>query len=213
MNIAILAGGPEASVPDHATFYRNDIQWVGVDRGTYHLLKKGLKPIRAFGDFDSISKEEKVWLTSQEVVMSSFPAEKDQTDLELAINWAIEQEPDSISIFGATGGRLDHSLMNVQLLIKGLGSPIDICLIDKQNIIFMKTPGTYQIEYDPEYQYLSFLAFTQKVRQLSITGVKYPLKDATLVFGDSLCISNEIIQNEASYSFNEGTILVIRSHD
>ena len=50
------------------------------------------------------------------------PREKDQTDLEIAINWALEQKPALIRIFGATGGRLDHGLANIQMLLKRIRS-------------------------------------------------------------------------------------------
>lgn len=213
MQYVILAGGPETFVPNHKAFHDKNIQWIGVDRGTYHLLKREITPIHAFGDFDSVSSEEKSWMEAHGVVMSSFSSEKDNTDLELAIDWVIERKPESIIILGATGGRLDHSLINIQLLLKGLDAGVNIVIIDKQNMIMMKKPGRYTIQRDNEYKYLSFLPFSSRITRLSISGVKYPLKDATLLWGDSLCISNEIIAKEASYSFDDGTIIVIRSHD
>lgn len=213
MKFAILAGGPKEFVPDDNLFYEKDIQWIGVDRGTYHLLQRNIIPIHAFGDFDSVSDKEKTWMMKSGITMSSFSSEKDQTDLELAITWVLQQRPEKVFIFGATGGRLDHCMMNIHLLIKGLEQDIDISLIDKQNIIFMKPPGHYYLKYSHMYKYLSFLPLSSRIENLTLTGVKYPLHNQELRIGDSLCISNEIIQEEASYSFTHGTIIVIRSHD
>ena len=53
--------------------------------------------------------------------MKRFKPEKNETDMELALNWAVEQKPDLIRIFGATGGRLDHLFANVQLLVQTFG--------------------------------------------------------------------------------------------
>ena len=52
--------------------------------------------------------------------MKRYKPEKDETDMELAFNWAVEQKPNNYSIFGATGGRLDHLFANVQLLLKSI---------------------------------------------------------------------------------------------
>ena len=80
----------------------------------------------------------------------SFPFEKDETDLELAINWAIDQKPSNIHIFGATGGRMDHFLANIQLLQKErilqYDTRINIYIVDEKNSLTVKTPGTYTIE-------------------------------------------------------------------
>lgn len=65
-------------------------------------------------------------------------AGKDQTDLEIAINWALEQKPALIRIFGATGGRLDHGLANIQMLLKGLEVEIEMCIVDNKNEITVK---------------------------------------------------------------------------
>jgi len=69
--------------------------------------------------------------------MKRFKPEKNETDLELALTWAVEQNPELIRIFGATGGRLDHLLANVQLMFKPLVETgnVNIFLIDKQNIL------------------------------------------------------------------------------
>ena len=92
--------------------------WVGVDHGVLVLLEHDIMPNLALGDFDSVTSEELKMIQEKLPEVSLFPAEKDETDLELAIDWAIRQKPSNIYIFGATGGRMDHFLANIQLLQK-----------------------------------------------------------------------------------------------
>ncbi|WKB34886.1 thiamine diphosphokinase [Terrilactibacillus sp. S3-3] len=131
--MAILAGGPEALQPPIESAEYDDCTWIGVDRGTYYLLRKGRVPARAFGDFDSLSETEKKWVFEQPLP-STYPREKDKTDLEIAIDWALAEQPDECLIFGATGGRLDHGLINIQLLLKGVGTGIRLRIIDKKKL-------------------------------------------------------------------------------
>lgn len=94
--IYILAGGPPENVPDLAP-YAEDKQaaWAGVDRGVLHLLKQGIIPEMAFGDFDSVNQEEWGWINRKLQHIRKFQPEKDETDMELALMWAISREPGS----------------------------------------------------------------------------------------------------------------------
>ncbi len=117
-------------LPDLNEFEGKDVIWVGVDRGVFYLLKRNITPAIAFGDFDSVSPEELIYIQSNVNELRRYQPEKDETDMELALNWSLEQNPDEIRLFGATGGRLDHMLANVQLLIPHLlqGNLVDIHL-------------------------------------------------------------------------------------
>jgi thiamine pyrophosphokinase len=215
MIINILAGGPEEFLPNlHEYSSESDI-WVGVDRGVYTLIKKKITPAVAFGDFDSVSKEELLAIEGHVKEMKRYEPEKDETDMELALNWAIKQEPVLIRIFGATGGRLDHFLANVHLLVKPVSEEnhINIVLIDNQNILSLKGPGSYKIEMRVDKKYISFVPLTLEVKGLTLRGFKYPLKNRHISIGSTLCISNELISDHGTFSFSEGILLVIRSND
>jgi thiamine pyrophosphokinase len=215
MNINILAGGPEEFLPDlHEYSSENDI-WVGVDRGVYSLIKKNLKPVIGFGDFDSVSKEELQVIEGHVKEMKRYKPEKNETDMELALNWAITQEPVLIRIFGATGGRLDHLLANVHLLVKPVleENPVNMVLIDNQNILSLKGPGSYKIEQRADKKYISFVPITLDVKGITLEGFKYPLENRHISIGSTLCISNELISDYGTFSFSEGILLVIRSND
>ncbi|WP_423409996.1 thiamine diphosphokinase [Heyndrickxia sp. MSNUG] len=215
MKINLVAGGPLNLIPDLQAFDGRDVEWVGIDRGVFYLLNAGIKPAMAFGDFDSVSEEEMAEIEMEVEHLKKFKPEKDETDMELALNWAIAQNPDSIMIFGATGGRLDHLMANVQLLTKPLNQDIDIQteIIDKNNILFIKKPGTYNVEKIADFKYISFLPVTPEILGMTLGNFKYPLNDCHIPMGSTLCISNELIRGHGTFSFSEGILLVVRSRD
>ncbi|MFC4617300.1 thiamine diphosphokinase [Camelliibacillus cellulosilyticus] len=213
MDYAILAGGPPAHLPDLKKPPFENVQWLGADRGTYRLLEHGIRPVKAFGDFDSIDERERHLIGKMALNLDVFPTEKDQTDLEIAVDWALKQEPRRCWIVGATGGRLDHTLINVQFLIKGASISTEVLLIDKQNIVTLLTPGVYNIEKTPAFPYVSLIAFTTHITGITLDGFKYPLKNAELSRGSSLCVSNEIVREQATIRIGSGEVLLIRSRD
>jgi thiamine pyrophosphokinase len=215
MIINILAGGPENLLPDLNEYENDQVIWAGVDRGVFYLLKQGVKPSIAFGDFDSVSPEELAFIETHVSELRRFKPEKDETDMELALNWALGQKPERIQVFGATGGRLDHLFANVQLLIDPLlkENNADIILIDSHNQLSVRGPGTYTIQKNTKEKYISFVPVTLTITNLTLEGFKYPLKNRHISIGSTLCISNELIDDYGTFSFSEGILLVIRSHD
>jgi thiamine pyrophosphokinase len=215
MIINILGGGPVNLLPDLMKYNEEGSIWVGVDRGVHTLLKNGLTPEIAFGDFDSVSEAELTEIEKQVKQLKRFQPEKDETDMELAMNWAIEQNPAAIRLFGASGGRLDHLFANVQLLIRPVAAGIEteIELIDRQNIVFVKSPGSYQLKKNPSHPFISFIPVTLHVEKITLQGFKYPLTDRHISIGSTLCISNELLSDYGTFSFSEGILIVVRSID
>ncbi|MFD3445457.1 thiamine diphosphokinase [Microbacteriaceae bacterium 4G12] len=213
MIIHILAGGPTEHHPNWCEYEEEGVIWAAVDRGAYHLLQAGIVPEVAFGDYDSVTAEELKWMQGQTNELHMMPREKDETDLEIAINWAIQQKPQLIRIFGATGGRLDHALANVQMLTKGLHSGIHMIVVDNKNEIYLRLPGSYCINKHAKFPYISFLPLTDTVTGITLQGFKYKLTDRTIQWGSTLCISNELSMEKGTFSFTSGILMVIRSTD
>lgn len=217
MNISIMAGGPSEWLPDLHTYKELSDIWVGVDRGVLVLLEHGIVPNLALGDFDSVTSDELKMIQENVPKVSLFPAEKDETDLELAIDWAIRQKPSNIYIFGATGGRVDHFLANIQLLQKEkmlqYVQETNIYIVDEKNSLTVKTPGSYPIQVDLSKKYFSLLSVTKEVAELTLTGFKYPLHQARLTRGSTLCMSNELISDCGNVSFKKGILMMVRSND
>ncbi len=211
--IALVAGGPMENLADLTRFKSEEMIWVGIDRGARYLLDLCLPIDYAFGDFDSVSTQEHEHLKAKIPNLSTLPSEKDKTDTEIALNWAITQKPDQILIFGATGGRIDHLLGNIHLLMKSTSTLAKIDLIDRQNKITLYSPGTYTVKRQNEWDYISFVAVSPDVHGLTLNGFKYPLNNCHIRIGSTLCISNELMHNEGTFSFREGILLMIRSRD
>ncbi len=213
MIINIVVGGPKELIPTLWDYDGNDVIWIGVDRGVVYLLAEGIIPEKAFGDFDSVTEAELELIKEKVPHLNIYPAQKDETDMELALSWAIGQKVEKIHLFGATGGRLDHMLANVQLLTKSIATNIEISIIDQNNIISVQAPGQYHLHINKQYPYISFLPFSREVKGINLTGFKYSLTDENITWGSTLCVSNELVSEKCTYSFKEGIIIVIRSKD
>ncbi|PLS16636.1 thiamine diphosphokinase [Bacillus sp. M6-12] len=217
MIICLVAGGPPELLPDLGIYQSYKPIWAGIDRGVFVLLEKGIKPHTAFGDFDSVNKHELSLITAQLGELDIQPSEKDETDMEIAFNWALSQKPEKIFIFGATGGRLDHMFANIQLLSREQvlldSDEMEIHIVDRLNKITAKKPGTYHISRQPEFPYVSFIPVSREVKGITLKGFKFPLDNMDIKMGSSLCVSNELISNNGTFSFTEGILLVVRSRD
>lgn len=112
--INIMAGGPHDDLP---TDWQQLLGvWIGVDRGTLHLVEAGIQPDLAVGDFDSLTLSELRDVREHVKKIQQVPSEKDDTDTELAVKAALQCfSTGDVIILGATGGRLDHFLSNLFL--------------------------------------------------------------------------------------------------
>ncbi|UOQ43099.1 thiamine diphosphokinase [Halobacillus salinarum] len=167
----------------------------------------------AIGDFDSVSEASFKIIQANAQQTLVYPNEKDETDLELAVEQALMYKPEKILLFGVTGGRMDHALANVQLLYPLMKKGVPARIIDVQNQLELVEAGTHKLEADEEYPYVSFLPVSLEVHQLTLEGFYYPLTDAYLPYGSTLCISNRLIGDPGTFSFYSGILLVIRSKD
>ncbi len=185
---------------------------VGVDRGALFLLQHHHKPDISLGDFDSVTDEEAAAIQiSSRNFLSCDPVMKDLTDTEMAFAWALEQSPAEIIILGGLGSRFDHSLANVHLLLKGLKAGVSTCLLDEKNELrLMEKHLTIS---KGSFSHVSLLPLTMEVTGINLTGFQYPLHNATLTIGDSLGISNVIVDQEGSIEIRSGYLLVIKSRD
>ena len=186
-----------------ATKIDPQLTYIGVDRGVEILVKQGITPIYAIGDFDSIENIEIL----KELKIERLPTRKDVTDTHAALEYALEQGYDEIDIYGVTGGRLDHFLSAMCLLEKY--ADIKIRIIDQQNIIQLLLPGSHHVYHD-EYKYFSLYALSDTY--LDIEGAQYPLNHYFLQRHDPLCVSNQVAQNRATIT-NSKAVILVRSRD
>lgn len=207
MQIAIIAGGGFSK--NMLSQIKKADYVIGVDRGAYFLITLGMTPDLAIGDFDSVNRAGLKLIKNNSRVVKEFPGEKDETDLELAINESIKMKPETLSIFGATGGRTDHSLTAIYLLKKLLDKNIDAKILDERQEIFL-IDTDYSVKKTNDFYYFSIFSFSPE-SVISLTGFKYNLAKKLVKAGDSFGISNEIVNKAARIKIHRGVLLIVRS--
>lgn len=213
VTIAIIGNGPSELLPELSKYNKEVDIWIGADRGALTLINQEIEVAYAVGDFDSISELENERIKNTAKTYLRYPAEKDYTDIEIALLKAYELNPTKIFLFGVTGGRLDHGLVNIQLLYSIIKKDIQGIIVDKYNKIELTTPNYYTVEYDDDYPYISFLPFSEHVKNLTLTGFYYPLENKNISWGSTLCISNKLLSNKGTFYYTDGILLLIKSRD
>ena len=169
------------------------------------------------GDFDTFGLERMEELKKEEGWATDVhKPEKDETDTELAINTAVKLGCDQLVILGATGGRLDHEWSNVHLLKTCLDQNVDACLLDRQNKVFLiAPPGRVFAREEVFGKYVSFIPMTSQVKEITLEGFKYPLKDKSFSIGIEAgrMISNELEEKNAELHFAEGILICMETRD
>jgi thiamine pyrophosphokinase len=118
-----------------------------------------------------------------------------------------------LTVLGATGTRLDHVLSNIDLLGIGIENDVGIEIVDEHNRIRMINQSMVISKKEQFGTFISLIPYTEKVKNLTLTGFKYNLTDFTMGGFGSLGISNEIVDDVAEIVFKEGILLVIESRD
>lgn len=211
--VAIVGNGPKALIPD-LSLYRETIDiWIGADRGTLTLIEQNKRVNYALGDFDSINDQEKQLVMDKVDHIEVYKPEKDETDIELALKKAFTLKPSTIYLFGVTGGRLDHELINIQLLHTIVERDIEGIIIDQYNFLQLTLPGKHRVNNDSHFPHISFIPFSKEVIGLTLEGFYYPLKNKNISWGSTLCISNKLIGNYGTFLYEEGILLLIKSRE
>lgn len=187
---------------------------IAVDAGLKKARDLDLTVHAAVGDFDSLDKETlERYRRENQIAWDIHKPEKDETDTELAIYTALKSGCDEILLLGAMGGRLDHTLGNLHLLYYCLKQGIPAYMVDKKNRVSVLEKGRTFCRNSQWGKYISFLPLTYEVKGITLTGFKYPLYQKDIIIGPSLCISNEIVEEEAEIAFSQGILICVESKD
>lgn len=210
----IVLGAPLSKPLDLNTYDVENSVFIGVDRGALHLIDNGINPDLAIGDFDSITLEEKARVKKQSEIFRAFDAEKDDTDTELALLQTIALfNPDSITVHNWSGGRIDHFISHLFLVLQPRFYEIVpiLSFVNSENTISFYLPGEHTVKKEDDKEYLSYIAMTN-VKGLTLSNVKYTLVKKDF-FHPIALVSNEFLEETALFSFEEGIIAVIQSKD
>ena len=187
---------------------------IGVDKGLDFLYRHNIRPDYIVGDFDSVNPEVvKYYKEEQNVPTKEFVPEKDFSDTEIAIKFAIDLRRQHVVIVGATGTRLDHVWANIQSLKMGADEGFDVSILDKNNRIRVFNES-FTLKKEKAFgKYFSVFPLGGTVEGLTIKGAKYPLEFHSLEPYNSLSVSNEFEEDEVSISFSYGTLILMETRD
>lgn len=200
MKALIFSGGDFHALPDSIDINEYELV-IAADSGYLSARNAGITPHIVIGDFDSFPED----LVSAGKIIRLNPV-KDMTDTQEAIDEAIKKGATHITILGALGGRIDHTLANIHLLKyaqqKGVQAEIADCdtyiaLVKNHCEIFRR-----------EGFCLSLIPLTD-CTGVSISGVFYPLDNADMPVGNPYGISNEFIDKSAHIKVKSGDLLVM----
>ncbi|QPC85946.1 thiamine diphosphokinase [Mesorhizobium sp. NBSH29] len=178
---------------------------IAADSGIRHAAELGITPELWVGDFDSTTKElaQKFEAVPREV----FPAEKDQTDGELAVDTALRLGATSLVIAGAFGGpRIDHTFLHlaIGMRLAEAGTPIVLTSGAQEGIPLLTGNATFDYAPGTMFSIIGFSALSG----LTLTGVKWPLDEVKVPFGSSLTLSNEV-SSKLSAELGSGRAMLI----
>lgn len=196
MSKAVILAGGDVQVTQRLKEQLADVDIViAADSGIRHAKALSLKPDLLVGDFDSISSEDLKHYATVPTV--KHQPEKDDLDLELAIQEVQKQGATELILVGATGSRLDQSLAGIMIAAKHRANFQSVQLFTgKQDIDILKADDIKQLS-GSSLKTFSLLSLVPE-SILSIKNAKYPLDHASLVFGSGLGISNETLEHKAT---------------
>ncbi len=208
----IVTGGTVSRSVFEAVLLKYNFETViSCDKGLEACHDMGIMPDIVIGDFDSADST-LVDFYRDKTEFIDLDTHKDFTDTHVAVKYVLEHEYDEVVMLGATGTRLDHTMANIGLLKLFVTNNIKAYIIDENNRISMHNKPCSILKTD-EYKYVSLVPYTERVTGLSLKGFYYECENAVLSIGESLGISNEIMERQCHIDFSDGLLIVIESHD
>ncbi len=179
---------------------------IGVDSGAEFLFRNDLIPKAIIGDFDSLDSAVKQFYQGKTTFID-FPQDKDFTDTELALQYALDLAPSEIILINSLDKRFDHALGVVGLLQKYADKNIPLSLeSESQKIIYKR--NSFDLNLEPGTT-ISLIPLHGKVCGIKTTNLKYPLMHETLELGSTRGLSNVALQDKVRVEFTSGELLVV----
>jgi thiamine pyrophosphokinase len=205
--IIIFANGELPDLTQARALLRPGDVVICADGGTRHVLDLGVRPDLIIGDLDSANPEAIGKFREEDVAIEAHPRDKNETDLELAINRAIEWDPQEIVIVAALGGRLDQTLANITLLTDPRLSTFNVQLDDGVEEIQLCRD---RVEVQGRAgDLVSLIPWQGAVSGIQTVGLRWPLHLETLYPDKTRGISNEMVGEAASISIESGLLLIV----
>ncbi len=209
----IVIGAGDLTV-GNINVYEDDLV-IAVDGGLNYCSVLEVEPDLILGDFDSVGEEQKeALLQLQEQIpdrVIALKPEKDDTDMLAALKLGLEFGYTNFQIYAATGGRLEHTIANIQCLLYLKNRDAVGYIMDGNGMIFVMQNEEVKLRSTLE-GYLSIFALAKSVKGVTIRGMKYELDNDTLTNDFPVGISNEFIGKEAVIRVEDGEVVCILSY-
>ncbi|WP_307980412.1 thiamine diphosphokinase [uncultured Senegalimassilia sp.] len=205
MTTCALVGATYFNEQDFTTRYNEGFFdfVIAVDGGFAPLDRLGVAPDMAVGDFDSLG------YVPRAKRVSRHPVNKDASDMELALQRAANYHHSDIYIYGGIGGRLDHTLANLQLFAAYSERGFYVTgIADGFAIRCVTGPDVFTLPDNVEKGTVSVFAANDRAEGVIERGLEYSLDDEPLTNRTSLGLSNELIGEEATIAVESGTLYV-----
>ena len=204
MKRCVIVGGADIGNYEYVrSLLSGEDFFVFCDSGLKHMDRLGVRPSLIVGDFDS---HENPHLEAETIVL---PREKDDTDTVYGVKEALKRGFDTFLLIGVVGGRLDHTLGNVSILLY-------LDAIGKKGVIVddyseMEIVSSSPVSVSDRYAYFSLLNVSGRAKGVTIQNAKYPLDNAEITCDYQYGISNEVLPGRtALVSVRDGRLLLIR---
>lgn len=199
----IIGAAPVKNYKKIRSFLREDDFVIACDGGLHHIKKLKVAPSLIIGDFDSHKNPH----SKTETIV--LPHEKDDTDSMFALKTALSRGFTDFLFIGMVGGRFDHSLGNLSLLLTCHKANARALMLD--DFSEMQIVGSTEIQITDDCAYFSLLNITGTARGITIKNAFYPLEDAEITPDYQYGVSNEVLPGKtASVSVREGELLLVR---
>jgi thiamine pyrophosphokinase len=178
------------------------------DGASRQLLAHDIIPAVIIGDMDSAEENILRYFKERGSKVVRYPKRKDETDTWLALEYAFKMKPDEIIILGALGGRIDHALANIFLLVKAAKKGVKTKIVDETSELFVVV-DTVTITGNIG-DTVSLFPLSSSVSGITLQGFDYPLSDGVMEIGAPYGISNRLAEERGIISVGTGHLLVVR---
>jgi len=175
---------------------------IAADDGYTALNTAGMTPDLLVGDFDSLKD------IPDNIPRKIYSPEKDETDMALALAEGMARGYRTFRLYGASGGRDDHTYANLQLLCAASRQGCDCKMVCVKYDVYAVTNGTLNLPALKQGTIVSVFCHGDRAEDVTLQGLKYPLNDVVLTGDRPLGVSNEATGESASVSVGSGTLLV-----
>jgi thiamine pyrophosphokinase len=209
VHAVVIAGGDPPTAAQLAAIPA-DALLVAADSGIGPLHRAGLTPHALVGDLDSADPDHVEAARTAGVHIQAHAADKDATDLELALTFARDAGADRVTVLGLGGGRVDHFLANILLLAHDEWSELAIDAHTSDSTVTV-VRGARRLQ-GPVGGLVTLLAVNGPAAGVTTGGLRWALADATLTPASTRGVSNEIVATPARVTVLEGVVVAVEPH-